>query len=209
MFSLTINNLTKLDNYLFSPSTAWQRLKVKKSSPRFLAILKEIAAWRETEAQQQNLPRNRIIRDESIIEIAHRTPNSIDQLQRIRGLDKNKILDKYGAKILEAIKSANDIPNDKLPPVQVKKRLPNDIGPATDLLKVLLKMRSEEYGIAQKLISTTQELEKISAYGENADVHAIRGWRRKIFGEDALKLASGSLGITIEKKKLKIFGKIN
>ena len=204
-----INNLTKLDNYLFSPSTAWQRLKVKKSNPRFLAILKEIAAWRETEAQQQNLPRNRIIRDESIIEIAHRTPHSIDQLLRIRGLDKAKILDKYGEKLLKAIKFGSNIPNDQLPTVQTKKQLPRDIGPATDLLKVLLKMRSEEHGIAQKLISTTQELEKISAYGEKADVLALRGWRRHIFGEDALKLASGSLGITIEEKKLKIFGKIN
>ena len=203
-----INNLTKLDNYLFSPSAAWQRLKVKKSNPRFLAILKEIAAWRETEAQQQNVPRNRIIRDESIIEIAHRTPKSINQLVRIRGLDKTKVLAKYGEKLLKAIKIGNDIPTEELPTVQAKKLLPRDIGPATELLKVLLKMRSEEYGIAQKLISTTQELEKISAYGEKADVLALRGWRRHIFGEDALKLASGSLGITIEKKKLKVFGKI-
>ena len=204
-----INNLIKLDNYLFSPSTAWQRLKVKKSNPRFLAILKEIAAWRETEAQRQNVPRNRIIRDESIIETAHRTPNSIDQLLRIRGLDKTKILEKYGEKLLKAVKIGSDIPNEELPLVQAKKPLPRDIGPATDLLKVLLKMRSEEHGIAQKLISTTQELEKISAYGEKADVLALHGWRRHIFGEDALKLASGSIGITIEKKKLKIFGKLN
>ena len=114
-----------------------QRLKVKKSNPRFLAILKEIAAWRETEAQQQNLPRNRIIRDESIIEIARRTPHSIDQLLRIRGLDKAKILDKYGEKLLKAIKIGSNIPNDQLPTVQTKKQLPRDIGPATDLLKVL------------------------------------------------------------------------
>ena len=192
-----LNDLLDNSNYTFSPDAAWHRIKSRGAKPRYLAILKEIAAWREREAQSRNQPRGRILRDEALVEIAHQAPTSSSGLARIRGLGQKLADGPMGRKLIDAIQAGLDVPESELPKIKKNKPLPRGLGPVTDFLKVLLKHKCDEHDVAQKLIATGNDLEKIAAYGEKADVRALRGWRREIFGNDALAVRSGTLAMVV------------
>jgi len=196
--------LTLPGTYSLKPKDAYKRVKSKLTSPRFLAILREIAAWREIKAQQRNVPRNRILRDETLVEIASQKPSNINQLSRIRGLNHNITKNQFGKEILSAVALGKTIPDSMCPLSPAKKDLPKGMGAISDLLKVLLKFKCEEYQVAAKLLATSSDIDQIAAYGSEAPVRALRGWRREIFGDDALKLLSGDMHFIVENKKLKL-----
>ena len=190
------------ETYNGNPREAFRRIKARNTSPKMLAVLRELACWRETEAQNKNVPRNRILRDEQLTEIAHHTPESVDQLARTRGLGNRIAHGEYGKKILYAIKTAQKIKECDCPKPKLKAKLPRGLGPVIELLKVLLKMKSENSDVATKLLASASDIEQIAALGDAAKVKALIGWRREVFGNDALKLRAGDLSITIKEKKL-------
>ena len=191
-------------NYTFEPEDAWRRIKYRAPTPRFLAILKEVAAWREIEAQNKNIPRNRIVRDESLVEISHHAPKNINDLSRARGLSLKKAEGSLGKALLNAVKVGLNVPSENLPEVKRDAPLPKGIGPITDLLKVLLKLKCEKHDVAQKLIATVNDMEQIAAFGRNANVPALQGWRQEVFGIDALRLRSGQLAMVIKDHNLEL-----
>ncbi len=193
--------LTDPKTYAAHPEDAWRRLKVRSTKPRFLGILKEVSAWRENEAKAVDVPRNRILRDEALIEIAAHRPKTKNDLVRVRGMGKGLAEGRRGAELLKAVERGENMPEGELPRVEPSKRGNGAAGPVVDLLKVLLKIRSEDHGVAQKMIANVADLERIASRGE-ADVPALRGWRRDIFGDDALALKRGELAFALRKDKI-------
>ena len=187
-------DLTDPAIYRTEPENAWRRLKPRSSSPRFLSVLKELAAWREREAQERDIPRQRMLRDETLMEIAAHHPAGADELARTRGLTKSMADGRMGQAILDAVKRGLDIPEDQAPRPPERVELPRGLGPVVDLLKVLLKMKCDEHGVAQKLVANSADIEAIAA-DDSAKVAALSGWRRELFGDDALKLKHGRLGL--------------
>ncbi|MBI3446690.1 MAG: ribonuclease D, partial [Magnetospirillum sp.] len=186
--------LTEPGTYRVDPENAWKRLKPRSSSGRFLAVLKELAAWREREAQERDLPRQRILRDETLTEIAAHHPVDTNELGRTRGIGKGLVEGKMGQAILETVKRGMAIPEADCPKPADRVDVPKGLGPVVDLLKVLLKMKCDEHGVASKLLANSADIDAIAA-DDNADVPALHGWRRELFGEDALKLKHGRLGL--------------
>jgi ribonuclease D len=189
--------------YRLDPNESWRRFKSRSGNRRFLAVLRELAAWREKAAQQRDLPRNRIIRDESILEIAAHAPSSVAELSRSRGLGKGLVEGKFGAEILAAIGRALALPEGAYPELPARHEPPPGIGPLVDLLRVLLKYRCEESGVAQKLVANSDDLEMIAA-DDNAPVRALTGWRRDLFGREALDLKQGRIALTAAGKRIKL-----
>jgi ribonuclease D len=187
--------------YRADPEEIWRRMKPRGAKPRFLAILKEVCAWREREAQRRDTPRNRVVRDETILDVAAHAPETLEDLARMRGVNRGFAEGRLGQELFEAVKRGLATPLDKAPTLPESPDLPPGLGPVVELLKVLLKMKCEEGGVAQKLVATTADLERIAA-DDIADVPALQGWRREVFGEAALDLKSGRLGFTLKGRKI-------
>ena len=199
-----VEKLNDTSIYQTSPPDAWKRIKSRNTNPRFLGVLKELASWREKEAQKKNIPRNHVIKDEALVEIAHSTPKSLKNLSRIRGLGQRTAEGYMGQSLLKAVEMGESIPIDQCPQVPRRPSIPKNIGPITDYLKVLLKMKCDEHGIAQKLIANSADIEKLAAFGSKAGIAAISGWRKDLFGEDAINLIEGRSTIIIEEQKLRL-----
>jgi len=188
--------LTDPATYRVSPEEAWQRLKIRHAKPRTRAVLRELAAWREREAQARDLPRGRVLRDEALLEIAAHLPGTVDALARARGLGRGFAESRAGAQVLAAIARAQELPDEALPEADQSVEPPPGIAPLVDLLRVLLKMKSDDHHVASKLIATTSDLEAIAA-DDQAPVAALTGWRRELFGDDALALKHGQLALAV------------
>jgi ribonuclease D len=195
--------LTDPATYRADPETAWLRLKTRNDRPRFLSVLKEIAAWREREAQARDLPRNRVIKDETLMEIAAHPPKDAETLAHCRGLSRGFADGKMGEAILAAVARGLATPEDKAPRPEPKIDVPPGMGPLIDLMRVLLKMRCDEHHVAQKLVASSADLEAIAAL-DNAPVPALSGWRRDLFGAEALKLKQGKLALTAIGRKVQV-----
>lgn len=197
--------LTAPETYKSDPEDAWRRIKGRGGKgKRYLAILIEVAAWREREAQRRNIPRNRMLRDEAIQEIASHAPLKAETLGHVRGISQKMAEGSAGEGILKAIQDGIARPPHSLPaPPERAERLPPGLGPLTDLLKVLLKENCEKHNVAPRLVASGDDLERIAADDE-ADVRALKGWRREIFGEDALALKSGKIALAAEGKKIRV-----
>ncbi|QFT95706.1 Ribonuclease D [Roseovarius sp. THAF8] len=185
--------LTNPETYVTRPDEAWQRVKTRNSSGRFLAIVRELARFREDYAQSRNIPRNRVFKDDALVELASTKPKSANDLSRSRLLLREARRGDIADGIIAAVKAGLDCPNDDLPKAdRSRERL--QINPAlADLLRVLLKAKSEEYSVASKLIASAADLDAISA-GER-DVPALGGWRRDVFGDDAMRLCDGKVAL--------------
>jgi ribonuclease D len=194
--------LTAPATYEPDPRTTFRRIKSRNTNRRYLAVLREVAAWRETEAQKRNLPRNHMLRDEALSEIAHHRPATVNDLARTRGLGRRLAEGPAGQTLLAAVQAGMAVPEDECPKPRIKQDLPRGIGPVVELLKVLLKLKCEETDVAQKLIASSNDLDAIAAFGEEADVRALSGWRRKVFGEDALRLRAGEIGLAVQGRKI-------
>ena len=199
-----VEKLNDTGIYQTSPPDAWKRIKSRNTNPRFLGVLKELASWREKEAQKKNIPRNHVIKDEALVEIAHSSPKSLKSLNRIRGLGQRTAEGYVGQSLLKAVGVGENIPLNQCPQVPRRPSIPKNIGPITDYLKVLLKMKCDEHGIAQKLIANSADIEKLAAFGSKAGIAAISGWRKELFGEDAINLIEGRSTIIVEEQKLKL-----
>jgi ribonuclease D len=192
--------LTSPDTYRAEPERAWMRLKTRARKPKELAVLIEVAAWREREAQTRDVPRSRVLKDDTIGEIAVQMPTTPERLAGLRSLPKGFERSKWGEGILEAVKRGLERDPKTLPRFERLKSAPN--GAATvELLKVLLRMTSERHGVAAKVIATVEDLDRIAADDE-ADVAALKGWRRELFGEKALALEHGQLALAIERNRV-------
>jgi ribonuclease D len=188
--------LAEHSTYLVDPDQAWRRLKSRSSSPRFLMVLKELAAWREREAREKDLPRQRLLKDDSLMEIAAQAPTTIDELAHTRGLSRGAAEGKLGSALLAAVAKALATPESEWPTPLERVDLPRGLGPVVDLLKVLLKLKGDQHDVAQRLIASSADLEWIAA-DDAAEVPALQGWRRGLFGEDALRLKHGQLGLAL------------
>ncbi len=183
--------------YRADPAEAWRRFRLRgRVEQRFFAVLRGVGAWREAAAQQRNLPRGRIVKDEAVLEIASHAPKTIEALGRTRSLGKGVAEGKLGGEILDAIRRGLGAAGSILPPTTVRAETPPGIGPLLELLRVLLKHRCEEHRVAQKLIASADDLEAIAA-DDRAAVPALSGWRYDIFGKDALALKHGRLALTV------------
>jgi ribonuclease D len=196
--------LTDAGTYAGDPRQAWSKIKSKSVKPRFLAVLREVAAWRESQAQERDLPRGRVLRDEALVEIAHHAPETVEDLARTRGLGRKQAEGEAGRGLLAAVADGLAVPEGDCPRPTIKEPLPRGLGPVTDLLKVLLKMKCDEHDVAQKLLASSADIERIAAEGEAARVPALSGWRRQVFGQDALDLRAGNLALVINTKKLEL-----
>ena len=189
--------------YRAEPQEAWRRFKLRgRAERRLLGVLRALAAWRESAAQQRDLPRGRILRDEAVIEIAAHAPRTVEALARTRGLPKGVAEGRLGREILDAV--AAGIADPDPPPAQAQKaENPPGLGPLIELLRVLLKQRCEDFGVAQKLVASADDIEAIAA-DDNADIRALGGWRRDVFGGDALALKHGKLALTAGRNRIEL-----
>jgi ribonuclease D len=189
--------------YRMDPQEAWRRFKPRTAKPKLLAVLKEVAAWREREAQRRDVPRNRVVRDETVMDIAGHAPSTLDELARVRGLSRSFADGRLGEELLEAVRRGNALPASEIPVLPPPVDLPPGLGPVVELFKVLLKMKCDEHGVAQKLVASTADLERIAA-DDDAPVPAMHGWRREVFGEAALALKRGELAFTLRGRKIQL-----
>ncbi|MCD2181217.1 ribonuclease D [Rhizobium sp. GN54] len=188
--------------YDIHPDDAWRRLKMRVKKPMELLVLQKVAAWREREARGRNVPRSRIIKDDTIYEIAQQQPADAEALGRLRTIPKGWERSQSGSALLEAIRDALDTPKTDLPRLPRQPHVPEGAAAASEMLKVLLKLVSEKQGVAAKIIANSDDLEKIAIDGEDAEVPALHGWRRELFGNVALDLIGGKVGLRFVNKKI-------
>src|SRR6516225_9521246 len=192
--------LTSPKTYDFHPERAWERLKTRVRKPKELAVLMEVAAWREQEAQSRDVPRSRVLKDDAVGDIATHAPTTLERLGNLRSLPKGFDRSKWGADIVAAVQRGLARDPAMLPKLDKPRNNANG-GAIVELLKVLLRMTSERHAVASKVIATVDDLEQIAA-DDQADVAALHGWRRELFGEAALSLKHGKLALAIERGRV-------
>ncbi|MGE4313806.1 MAG: ribonuclease D [Pseudobdellovibrionaceae bacterium] len=180
-----------------APEKAWEKIKVKSAKPKQLAVLREIAAWREKKAQDQDIPKSRILRDETLVDISFHPPQKPADLSRIRGFPKDCEEKPLGMAIMNATKAGLESPKESWPKPENKTVFPKQYQGAFEMLKMFLKIRASDHDVAARLLASAEDLEAIAQYGSEADTPALKGWRRRLFGEDALKLLDGKIGLII------------
>jgi ribonuclease D len=191
-------------NYRNDPENAWARIKVQSRKPEVLGRLQAMAAWREKEAQRKNIPRGRIMKDETLADIAAHPPKSQADLPKVRGLSPAWRDNDIGARLIAVIEASQPMARDDLPDrARSSPSGGKDVGLVADLLKLLLKIRSREINVAPRLIVRTEELERLAA-GEREDLEVLTGWRFDQFGRDALDLVEGRLAFAVVNGKLKM-----
>ena len=196
--------LTDPANYDVVPENAWKRLKPRRHTAKYLAVYKAVAAWRERTAQHRDQPRGRILKDEAIDEVATQAPTDAAALDRLRSVPKGFSGSKFGPDLLEAIREALKNPEAYAPVVERTKTTNSpSAGAVVELLKVLLKARAEDTGVASKLIATVSDLEMI-ANDDDADSPALKGWRLEAFGADALRIKRGELALVLDGARVRV-----
>jgi ribonuclease D len=195
--------LTDPATYRLDPETAWERLRPRTGNRRFLGVLRSVAAWREREAQRINIPRQRLVKDETLLEIAATMPETVADLSRARGISEGFAKGRSGAGLLAAVKAGKELPEADLPEAPRDRAGPPASPALVALLKVLLAAKSEEHHVAPKLLASSEDLDRLAA-GEAADVPALHGWRREVFGEAALALKAGRLALGVDGKRVKL-----
>ena len=197
-----MERLADPSSFAFEPKDAWKRLKLPSRNATVLGRLKALAAWRETEARSKNLPRGRIVKDDTLTEIVLHPPKTQDDLGRIRGLSAGWKANDIGVRLMAALAAAQPLEQDELPDREPRRPgLTKDAALVSDLLKLLLKIRAKETGVAARLIARSDELEALAA-GVRKGLKILAGWRFEQFGRDALDLVEGRLAFGIENGKL-------
>ena len=189
--------------YRPEPETMWERLRPRTANRRMLGLLRAAAAWREREAQRVNIPRQRLLKDESLLEIAATAPTSADALARVRGISRGFAEGKSGAGLVAALQEAAALPDAALPEAPRAKDGPRASPALVSLLKVLLAAKCEEHNVAPKLLASSDDLDRLATEAE-PDIPALHGWRREMFGADALALKAGSITLGVAGKRVKL-----
>ncbi len=198
-----LDTLLDPQTYVVHPEDAWKRVKTRTHSGRFLAIVRELARFREGYAQSKNVPRSRVMKDDALLELASTKPQSLQDLSRSRLLLREARRGEIAEGILEAVRAGIAVPPEQQPKPD-RSRDKMQVNPAlADLLRVLLKAKSEKLGVAQKLIATSSDLDEIAAGMRGGS--ALKGWRRKAFGEDALRLCDGKLALKANGQSVDVF----
>lgn len=197
--------LTARDTYDPHPEDAWKRLKMRLRKPLELAVVQAVAAWREREARERNVPRGRIIKDDAIFEIAQQQPKDAAALARLRTTPKGWERSSTATSLLGVVNAALSIPKEGLPKVPKIQQQPEGTSAAAELLKVLLRMVAEKEGVAAKMLASGDDIDRIAADGEKADVQALHGWRREVFGEQALRLVRGEIALKFDRRRIAVF----
>jgi len=199
-----MERLADPSSFAFEPEDAWKRLKLPSRNPAILGRLKALAGWRETEARSKNLPRGRIVKDDTLNELASHPPKTQEDLGKVRGLSSGWRNNDIGARLMSALAKAEPLEADDLPAREPRRPgLTKDAALVSDLLKLLLKIRAKEAGVAAKLIARSDELEALAA-GVRSDLNILSGWRFDEFGRDAVDLVEGRLAFATENGKLKM-----
>ena len=199
-----MQNLCDPGLYDVEPENAWKRLRPRKHTAKYLAVYKAVAAWRERTAQQRDQPRGRILKDDAIDELATQAPTDAGQIDRLRSVPKGFSGSRFGPDLLDAIREALKDPEAYAPVLEKPRSSPSPAaGAVVELLKVLLKARAEDAGVASKLIATVSDLEMITNDDE-AGTPALTGWRREAFGEDALRLKRGELALVLDGTRVRV-----
>jgi ribonuclease D len=199
-----MQNLCDPALYDVEPDNAWKRLKPRKHAAKYMAVFKAVAAWRERTAQLRDQPRGRILKDDAIDEVATQAPMDAEQLERLRAVPKGFAGSKFGPDLLDAVRQAVRSPEANGPAVERARPASSPAaGAVVELLKVLLKARAEDSGVASKLIATVSDLELI-ANDDNAETQALTGWRLEAFGQDALRLKRGELALVLDGTRVRV-----
>jgi len=191
--------LRSIDTYVVKPENAWERLKSKLTRPRDLAALRVLAAWRERRAQDGDQPRSRVLKDDALIEVAMQRPTTPDAFDKLRAVQRGYGRSSAAAEIIALMKDVEALSKAELPPATERYRGPSPKGAVGDLVRVLLKAVSEEHGVAARIIATSDEIDAL-VLDDEADVPALRGWRRKLFGEKALAIKHGKIALAATRK---------
>ena len=194
--------LTARETYDPHPEDAWKRLKVRLRKPSELAVVQAIAAWREREARDRNVPRRRVIKDEVITEIAQQQPSDEAGLGKLRTIPKGWERSATAGSLLAAVNAALAMPKEEMPRLPKPPQNPEGSSAASELLKVLLRLVAEKEGVAAKVLASSDDIDRIAADGEEAKVAALSGWRREVFGERALKLVRGEIALKFNNRKI-------
>ena len=197
-----MENLLEESLYTYKPEDAWKRMKIRNPKQDYLAVLKAAAAWREEEAQRKDTPRGRILKDDGIYDLAQNKPKTKEDLARLRGIPRGFERSSSADKLLRRIKDALANKESYAPKIAQPKRMPPNLGPTLDMLKTLLRLRSEYNDIAPRLIANAADIEQIAAFGTKADVAALKGWRREAYGDDALAMLSGKIALRLKGREV-------
>jgi ribonuclease D len=173
--------------------------------PQELAIVQAVAAWREREARERDVPRGRVLKDDAIYEVAQQAPRDAAALGKLRTTPKGWERSSTATALLGAVNAALALPKEQMPKLPKNFQPPEGSSAAAELLKVLLRIVAEKQGVASKVLASSDDIDRIAAEGEDADVPALQGWRRAVFGEQALKLVRGEIGIKFDKRKIAVF----
>ena len=191
--------LRNIDTYVIRPERAWERLKMKVNRPRDLAALQRLAEWRERKAQETDQPRSRILKDDVLFELAQQRPLTPDAFEKLRAVPRGYGRSSAAAEIKTLLREVEALPKSALPPTPERYRGPSPKGAVGDLLRVLLKSVSEQHGVAARIVATSDDIDAI-VLDDDADVPAMRGWRRKLFGEKALDIKHGRIGLVATRR---------
>ncbi len=194
--------LTDPATYQNPHERAWERIKIKTTKPRVLAVLRELAAWREAEAQRRDVPRNRVVRDEVLADMAIHEPRSESDLTKIRSISSDVARGKMGQAMLTAIKRGLDMPKEQCPQIERYERFPSELTPVLEMLKMLLRICCAEHGVATKLVASGGDLEAL-AVSDEADIPALKGWRYEVFGRAALELKRGRISLSLHNNQIR------
>jgi ribonuclease D len=194
-----LSTMRSIDTYVIQPEQAWERLKAKLNRPRDLAALKAIAAWREKRAQDTDQPRSRVLKDDALIELAMQRPSSPEGFDKLRAVQRGYGRSAAAGEIISIIKAVEALPKAELPDMPERYRGPSPKGAVGDLVRVLLKAVSEQHGVAARIIATSDDIDAL-VLDDNADVPALKGWRRKLFGDKALAIKHGKIGLAATRK---------
>jgi ribonuclease D len=195
--------LTDPATYRAVPETMWQRLRSRSTSRRYLGMLRALAAWRELEAQRVNIPRQRLLRDEVLLELAATAPTTVEALARTRGLSRGFVEGPMGGALLAVIEAAKQVPNEALPEAQTERSGPRPSPALVALLKVLLAAKCEQHHVAARLVASSDDIERL-AVEDSPDVPALHGWRLRVFGEDAQALRHGKIALGVDGRQVRL-----
>jgi ribonuclease D len=195
--------LTDPATYRTDPEMIWERLRPRSNNRRYLGMLRTLAAWREREVQRVNIPRQRLLKDETLLELAATAPATIDDLARTRGVSRGFAEGRTGAALLEAIAAAKNLPDEAMPEVGFSRDGPRPSPALVSLLKVLLATKCETHHVAPKLVASSADIDRL-ALEDTPDIPALQGWRLEVFGTDALALRAGRLALGVAGKRVRL-----
>ena len=184
--------------YTFEPEQAWQRLKLRNNKKPYLATLRAAAAWREKVAKNKDVPRRRVLKDDALYDLAQQRPTDLKALAKLRAIPRGFEKSSQAADLIAAINTALDNAQNYAPPAPKIKHMPPSIGPRIEMLKTLLRLSTESQGIAPRLVASAKDIEQLAAFGPEAEIDALSGWRRDIFGQDALDMLAGKIALRLE-----------